>query len=647
MSLSRQLMLLVAVLVLALFLGTFAISVNNTRDYLASQLASHAQDAATSLGLSATAHVEHEDQAMVTSMVNAMFHRGDYLRIRFEDLQGEAWIERATPLSVDDVPAWFVATFPLDPPEREATMMSGWRQVGRVLVTSHPGLAYRQLWQNAIQTLKLFLIGALLALAGGVLALRVLLRPLRDVEAQAEAICNREFPVVERTPFTLEFRRVVEAMNRLSTKVARMLADAERLAGNLRQQVYQDPVTGLANRRQFMDVLEHRVGDPELFATGGLLLLELKDFKAFNQRQGLLAGDRLLSGAGEALARLLLDEPRSTLARISGGGFAILLEGADATRVSALAERAAGAVATLFGRLDLPSSDVAHVGAAMYTGQAPTTLLAEADTALREAQRDGANAWVLHRHAHQPGPTRGGSDCLALVEQAIGEQRFRLVRQPVRRCDDDGLLHHEVFLRIPDPDRPDSDLAAAAFMPMVEGRGLAPLVDRAVIERVLVALDAGAFPGKVAVNLSTASLEPESQLAWCVEVLQRHPAAARQLILEVPEYGASSQVASLSVWIERLAPLGVEFSLDHFGKGFASFTYLRTLKVHYLKIDGSFVRNLQQQDANRFFLRAIADIAHGLDMAVVAESVETEADWEALKGIGVDAGRGFWLGAPE
>ncbi|MGB5612981.1 MAG: LapD/MoxY N-terminal periplasmic domain-containing protein, partial [Sedimenticolaceae bacterium] len=95
MTLSRQLIILVATLVILLFLGTFTISVYNTRDYIESQLASHAQDAATSLGLSATSHIE-EDQAMVTAMVNAMFHRGDYLSIRFEDLRGQHLVERTT-----------------------------------------------------------------------------------------------------------------------------------------------------------------------------------------------------------------------------------------------------------------------------------------------------------------------------------------------------------------------------------------------------------------------------------------------------------------------------------------------------------------------------------------------------------------------
>jgi diguanylate cyclase (GGDEF)-like protein len=647
MTLSRQLIILVVTLVTVLFAGSFAISVYNARDYLASQLGSHAQDAATSLGLSATSHVAQKDHAIVTAMVNAMFHRGDYLSIRFEDLQGQVFIERAADLQVEDVPDWFVRAAALEPPQRSATMMSGWRQIGRVLVTSHPGLAYRQLWQTVQQTISLFLVGALLVLLAGLIGLRVLLRPLKEVECQAEAICNREFPVVQRQPFTLEFRRVVEAMNRLSSKVARMLSDSEAMAGRLRQQAFQDPVTGLANRRQFMDVLQHQVAESEELNSGGLLLLQLKDLKGFNQSQGYAAGDGLLAETAQAISTALDRRPPATVAHLSGADFAVLFESVSESDLRGLAADILGAVAALYGHLELPSSDVAHAGGVLCSGQSASELLAEADMALREAQREGANAWVVRRHHAAPVAARSGSEWRSLIERAVEERSFRLLRQAVVSRGGGELLHHEVFLRIPDPEHRGLDIAAAVFMPMAESEGLATKVDRAVVETVVIALEAGSYPGRVAINLSAASLGEHDFSVWLFGKLRRHPVAARRLILELPEYGVSANAGRLVGWIRDLSPLGVEFSLDHFGKGFSSFAYLRSIKAHYIKVDGSFVRNLDQQDDNRFFLRAIADIAHGLDMLVIADSVETEPVWDALQDLGIDGGRGFWLGPPE
>lgn len=648
MTLSRQLIILVATLVVMLFLGTLAISVYNTRGYLESQLASHAQDAATSLGLSATSHVQSEDQAIVTAMVNAMFHRGDYQRIRFETLSGEPWIERESEVRVDDVPDWFVRSFPLDPPERSATMMSGWRQIGNVLVISHPGLAYRKLWQTTRQMLNLFLASALLVLLVGLMALRLMLRPLKAVERQAEQICDREFPVLNERPFTLEFRRVVEAMNRLSTKVSRMLAESERSATELRQQAFQDPVTGLANRRQFDTVLRQRIDDSEHFASGGLLLIELWDFKRFNQEQGYEAGDQLLVDAARCILDAVADFPGATVAHLAGADFAVLLERVDTKVMEDAAAGVAAAVASLHSLHPTEQGrDVAHVGGAVYTGQSYSELLADADMALREAQRKGANEWVVRRSEDAPTNTRTGSAWRSVIERAIEQQRFSLLRQPVIRCADGRVIHHEIFIRIPDPDDPENEIAAGVFMPLAESGGLAPLVDRAVLERVVIGLEAGTYPGKIAINLSPLSMLDNDFADWLEGSLRHHPMAAARLILEFPEYGVTPHLGRLAELIDRLSPMGIEFSIDHFGKGFSSFAYLRSTKVHFLKIDGSFVREMVHEQDSRFFVRAISDIAHGLDMVVVAESVENAELWDAVKRLGIDAGRGFHLGKPE
>jgi EAL domain-containing protein (putative c-di-GMP-specific phosphodiesterase class I) len=283
----------------------------------------------------------------------------------------------------------------------------------------------------------------------------------------------------------------------------------------------------------------------------------------------------------------------------------------------------------------------------VYSGQSATGLLAEADMALREAQREGPNAWVVQRRPAATGDVRSASDWRRLIGQAIDQDRFVLLQQPVMRCSDGGLHHHEVFLRIVDPGQPGGQIPAAAFLPAAHSAGLAATIDKAVAGRVIAALQDGSYPGRVAMNLALASLADDDLLAWFADHLRRVGDAAARLILELPEYGVAANVDRLNAWIERLQPFGVGFSLDHFGKGFSSFTHLRAIKVHYLKIDGSFVRKLEQHDDNRFLLRTIADIAHGLDMEVIAESVETEAAWQAVRGLGLDAGRGFWLGQPE
>ncbi len=646
MRLSRQLIILVFTLVLLLFVGTSYISLRNAQVYLSNQLASHAQDAATSLGLSLSSHLANRDQAMVQSMTDAMFDRGDYLQVRVEDLAGEPLVDRRVAARVSGVPAWFVNWIELDTPEGRAEVMAGWRQAGRVRVRSHPGHAYEQLWSTSQESLLWFLLGALVVLLLALIALRFLLRPLAQVEWQAESIARREFPIVDTKPITLEFRRVVEAMNRLSGKVQQMLSDSERMAARLREQAYQDPVTGLANRRSFTATLNHRIEDPEALHAGGLVLLQLRDFKEFNRRHGYVAGDQLLIGCAKMLNDAVAGVDRRFLARLTGADFGLLLEGLSREQFDELVEHLARALSGLYGSFELDNSDVGHLGAVYYVGQGASDLLSEADMALRSAQTEGANHWVIYEPVSTEAQGHAAGEWNAFIEAALERDSFVLERQPVVAAGSQQLLHEEIFLRLPDPDRSGELLPAGRFLPMAENVGLAPAVDRWVIDRVLRQLEHEPN-GKVAVNLSHCSLQDSEMLGWLRETMIMRSAAARHLVLEFPEYGALANREALKEWIEELAPFGLEFSLDHFGLGFSSFAYLRNLKADYLKIDGSFVRHLEEHSDHQFFLQAVAEIAHGLDMRVIAESVETETVWQLLPGLGIDGGRGYWLGEPK
>lgn len=235
MTLLRQLILAILALLLLVFAGSVAISVANTRHYLDAQLQSHAQDAATSLGLSLSTSAAEDDRATMESMVDALFDSGYYRSIRIIDTGGAPLVERAQPVRFDDVPAWFVRLIPLNTPLGEAMLMSGWRQLGRVQVTSNPGYAYLELWRTTRGSVGLFALVAALAVALSVVGVNIILRPLRATEAQAAAIADREFPVQEHLPRTRELRRVVEAMNHMSRKVRQMLDEQIALGERLRE----------------------------------------------------------------------------------------------------------------------------------------------------------------------------------------------------------------------------------------------------------------------------------------------------------------------------------------------------------------------------------------------------------------------------
>jgi EAL domain-containing protein (putative c-di-GMP-specific phosphodiesterase class I) len=141
-------------------------------------------------------------------------------------------------------------------------------------------------------------------------------------------------------------------------------------------------------------------------------------------------------------------------------------------------------------------------------------------------------------------------------------------------------------------------------------------------------------------------LKNKEFIAWINRQLSSKPAIARRLIFEMPEYGAVNQLDDIEVFIDLVKRHGAAFSLDHFGRSHSAFGYLKTIKIDFLKIDGSYLWELQKSTENQFFIQALVDIAHGLEIKVVGEAVETEQVWGILKRLNLEGGQGYYLGKP-
>lgn len=643
MTLSRQLIIIGIALFLLMFIGTFVVSVNNTRNYIAAQLESHAQDTATSLGLSLSPPMRESDVPTMTSMVDAIFDRGYYREIAVISIDGKALIERDLPVRIEGVPEWFVKLIPLETPEGKALVMVGWQQAASVSVRSNPGIAYAKLWRTTMGTLWWFLgsLGATLIM--GLIALRFVLRPLKAVEEQARAICNREFPVQKKLPWARELRSVVEAMNKMSIKVREMFEGQVRASERLRAQAYMDPVTGLANRRYLDAHMQHLLRSPDEFSAGALLLIELSDFKRYNEHRGYPAGDRLMREVGMALGRIC-PSSQGVIARLGGADFAILAPHASMGEAEQMAEQISSALRDLYDQGLTESEGAGHIGVALFRGHEKVAeFLSEADMALRAAQVKGPNAWHLFEGGDlKRADIHEASYWAERLRNVISDKSIVLCFQAVRRCSDGALIHHETLLRIKEPDG--RLLSAGIFIPMAEKLGLGVELDKLVISHLIEIVEAGGGEsGRFAVNLSSGAVCDPEFVEWLCGELQRVPALAERLIIELSERGAVGQLEAVRRLAERVGALSVKVSLDHFGRGFSSFGYLSNLKIDYLKIDGSYIHGIDQDKENQFFVQTLAKIAHGLDMKIIAEFVETQQEWEMLQSLEVDGGQGYWL----
>ncbi len=646
MTLYRQLVVLLTLMYALVFAGTFMITVDNTRQYLVAQLQSHAQDTATSLGLSLSSPSVAGDVLLMKSMVDALFDRGEYRRILVENLNGEALIDRALDVKVYGVPDWFVGWMSLETPEASSKLMTGWRQAGLVRVRSHPGRAYDQLWKNAVETSRWSLGALLAAVVISGLALRVLLRSLRDVEIQALAIADQEFPRIANIPRTRELKRVVLAMNRMTEKISGLLADSHAQMDRLRGAAYGDAITGLGNEAAFNRELERLVTDREQHAYGIVALLRMRGLDEANHADSYALGDALLKAAAEPL-REVTEAHQGVAARIGGALFALLIPDVPRSDVGNIIKPLISELSEVrVGELDAAGL---NMGFAYYGGgQSAKALRERAETALNNAEREGVNTW----HMYEATETAAGRDLSheqrwrSVFENVIAQRAVVLAAQPVKTPDLGNVLHEEIFARI----RPgEGDLVSAGvFFPMATRVGLAMALDKTIIEVAVEAATRGpSSETNYALNLSRASVQSPEFIDWLVDLLERHDELCARFSFEVAEGLVAAKPDEVLELARAIRSTGAEFGVDHGGARDLALDYLKRLKADYIKIDGSMVTGLEHDQERQAYLRSLLATARGLDIKTFALHIESEDTLDAARQLGFDGLQGYHVGRPE
>lgn len=645
MSLFKQLLIAICLFLVVAFTGSFMVSLESSRTQYVNQLRSHAQDAATALALSLTPNID--DPAMVELLVSSIFDSGYYASIRVVDVKTEKTIvERSGAPAVSNVPDWFVRLIGLEPAGGDALVSRGWEQAARVEVVSHPMFAVAKLWQSALGSLGWLLICGALSAVLGALLLRRQLKPLDYMVQQSHAIARREFLSLPDLPRTPELRRVVQAMNQMVEKLKTLFQEQAERSEKLRTESYQDNLTGLANRRYFEMQLNNRVSNPEQASSGYLLLLRVKDLAGLNQRLGGQRTDQLLKAVGEQLTRECARYPQTQdlVTRIRGGEFAVLAPGLVRDEALQLAQNLDNALSSLHatGATDVPA--VASIGLAPFAhGDSPQAVLTLGDQALAQAEGQGEQNWAC---IEQSLVAEVGDDHHAwhrLLDQALSQQRFELYFQPVVAAQDTQLvLHYKVLSRL--LDEQGQTIPAGRFLPWLERFGWTARLDRLMLERVLEQMKG--HEDSLALNLSSATLADPQALNKVFEILRAHSNLGARLTLEIGEEQLPEQ-AVLEQLTRRLRELGFSLSLQRFGGRFSMIGNLARLGLAYLKIDGSYIRAIDQESDKRLFIEAIQRAAHSIDLPLIAERVETEGELSVIREMGLYGVQGQLLGEPK
>ncbi len=428
----------------------------------------------------------------------------------------------------------------------------------------------------------------------------------------------------------------------------RSVAAIDRRDKRLKRMAHYDVLTGLPNRYLLLEKIESEV---QRLAAGGaepaaLLLIDLDHFSYVTDTASHAAGDRILKQVAERLHTIVGRE--QFLARFEGDEFVAILRGIDGDAARDTARRVVEQVpARPF--IDSNRYFTLHVSVGAIRidpAQRADELLAQAGLACHEAKRSGRNRYrFLSVSGQAQEQIAVEMDWLEAVKAALDNDDFQLVFEPIVATADGGLTHHEVLLRL--IGKGGELIAPGEFLGVASRFGLMRRIDRWVLRHALSQLAARVLCGHAtafSINLSGDSFSDQELVGFVTEKLAEFQLSPELVMLEITEQVAVTELAAARDTLNQLRELGIRIALDDFGTGYSSLTYLKSLPVDYIKIDGAFIENLVNDPADQAMVRAIAEIARATDKRTIAEYVGNRETLELLRSLGIDSAQGHYIG---
>jgi len=423
------------------------------------------------------------------------------------------------------------------------------------------------------------------------------------------------------------------------------IARRQKLEDDLVFLAQHDPLTLLFNRSQLDPAIASAIQSAREGRPGVVLYLDLDNFKIINDTLGHDAGDRLLLQVAATLKSLVRAD--DFLVRFGGDEFVLILPDCSMPDAVHLAETLIAKIEEIVFVAEGRSFHVgASIGAALIDGTKEMgEVMGSADAACYAAKARGRNrVEVHHQETSEIAKLIADTDWSTRIRDAMRDGSLQLWFQPVISMARSEIIYQEVLLRYVDPGLK-IPVNPSVFLSAVRRFGQSTKLDRFVIAKSFEALALNPNLA-VSINISGALFGEESYCDFIESMLLNSGIAPERVLFEITENELIPNLQNASGAIERLQAVGCRFALDDFGSGFSSLTYLKNLPIDFLKIDGSFVRDLPNQQFNQAALRAIRIIGDALEIGIVAEFVETRDEYELLQKIGISHAQGHFIAIP-
>ena len=623
MTLFKQIALVVTTVLFAVLVTVTTILFNDAAASIQNRLYEDAQNTAASLSLSLG--TAGGDVTTMQTMINATFDSGHFSSISLVDVDGKMLYKRTNESELSPkIPEWFHNMVKISAPTASANVSAGWQPVGILNVQSDPNFAYAELYRvlkHLVLTLVTIFIAALLFVY---ILLRIVLRPLAQIQKQAEAITRNEFIIQERLPRTKELKDVVIAMNKMVTKVKNMFDKANEELQKLKENEYTDKVTGLKNRKYFINKLPEYLKVDAKARHGSHIMVALNGVVEANQKIGYKKVDELFEQIAKILTREAASFEESVVARMNGTEFSILLPECNVYEALDIAKRIQMETAKKTEEFELDKDEFyAAIGIHEYTYQESVSdFLTLSDLSLSKAKLETNHLHFDNAEEIEDVITK--EEWREIIKNALANDSFELVTYKVVDTRSDVVVHETITITLTTEDRVftyGQFIAAAMQTGMVDD----------IYKRVLTLLFgrySTIFERKVcSLRLSNEFLQDAATFGFVQELLAHKAKQMRfKLIVEIPDRYVTQHEENAHLYKELFARYGIEMGVFEFIGEHDDYRYLQRFRPFYIKSQQEFFLTLDIHN-----MRALKMLADSIDIDLIAMGVMDKASLKKLQ----------------
>lgn len=628
MSLAKQLFIVVSVLFLIIFSLNFLLSINNIKSYLETEAQTHAQDTATSLGLSLSPYMRNESDPTLETMINAIFDMGYYREIKLVNIDNKTLVNVRNDKVFAEVPAWFIARLPMQVATASSEISSGWNPSGSINVTVNPGYAYLKLYQQAKQTLLFSTLTLIFALVALSILLRYVLLPLQAINQLALTITAGTFATISPLPWTKEVRNVAISMNTMSKKLEEMIQTLTKKLKTLGQKVQQDELTGLQKKSSFTtDMKQLFIAETAAF----IFIIKIDALATLAKEHGAEQIDTFLQQFSEKLQQLSAEYANEQVIayRFFGAEFALLAKLNSRLQAEALAQALSNILtdlATTYQR-----TDIAHIGVTPFDALGSVdSHLAAAHEAYEQALLIGVNSYYIRQPEHNPRDVAAWKE---LVFNVINNQAYQVSYQgQVLAFADNAIILEDALTIVYDNGVAITPMGT--FISIAEKYAKIVDLDQGIIKLVIQHIKTAGIKHAIAVSLSTRTVKHAGFRAWLSESLQQE-GIAPQLIFSISAYAAAKEVETYREFFQFVHSLGAKVMLKRFETPSLTLDMVQQLHPDYIRLTRDLSNSIASDLSKRNFVITLQEAAKLLDVTLLAENTQDANAYTLLSELGL------------